>query len=328
MSTYDARRPARSADRRTAAHRTALSGEQAGHEIQWRRGVLEQIRSYLTNTEPVGVPATRELAGIFYGYCLGETLQVVAWAPFPRELGSTDHFYLSAKEERQWAKLKNSPPVERYPGVKAVGWFRARTRGQAEASAYDAEFHQRHFPEQHQFALVVRPMHQQPAPGTLYRAQGVGVDATFLPVGRLTLAPGPHVPAPESLIPVRKVAVQEKVRRLAAYGLCALLLMFAAVFALQWNQFRRQGAIAQPLGLQVREEQSGFTVAWNPACSRCEGIRSARLQAGGTAVLLSEAEFKSGHHWLPLKVRVGEEMTFILDAGRCKEISQFISRLP
>lgn len=337
MPSNNLPRPKQGAKVANLHQRIALAGSHGIFEIQWRSGLLEQIRSHVTDGYSNRGAGGVELGGVLYGYRVAEVLQVSGWKPMLRTDDSTDHFYLNSRQEQHLRRMIASPPNEsNLKGAVALGWFRSRTRGECYLDDRDASFHLRHFGEPFQFGMVVKPSHQRPAQAAIYFREGNSGELSLQPAARLDLAPGPvavgQAPAvgslPEVIINRSAVSsVWDRLRPYAPWAAIACLLTVLTIGGLQWNQSRTAAMQAQPLGLKVHPKAKELEILWNPRCGSCRDVKSAKLSVGSESYILSEAEFRLGHRSVLMKRDGRGDLAVKLSTGATEESTRVIASL-
>lgn len=299
--------------------------------------MLEQIRSHVTEAYSSRGSGGSELGGVLYGYRIAEVLQVIGWKPMLRTEDCTEHFYLNARQEQHLRRLiSQSPNDPSLKGTTALGWFRARTRGECYFDDGDAEFHTRHFGEPYQFGMVVKPSHQRPAQAAIYLRASHSMELSLQPAARLELAPGPVAVGqgqPVGSLPEVYIdrtttrTIWDRCRPYLPHAAVACLLTALTIGGLQWNQGRTQKMPQQPLALKVHAVAKALEISWNPQCSTCADIKGAKLLVGSETLSLSESEFRTGRQSVALKPGVGSDLTVRLVAGAAEESTSVIASL-
>ena len=316
---------------------TWLDGAQGIVELNWRAGLLEQLRSYVGSTYISRSGKGSDVGGVLFGNRNGESVQVLSWRPIQRGKDATSHFYLDSKEEQSLVKLLDSAKSDATLGsMEVLGWFRSRTKGEPRLDDHDIRFHEKFFPDAAQFALVIRPSHQRPAEASLYVRNDSNQFEPANPSAKLTLQPGPvsvetsssaAVSIPGILLDEIPETPRKRFPWLKAIGVFAVaaLLAVAAVVALQWNNQRVESAATTPaLGFEVTFDGTDLKAQWNPASQTILKAATAQLLLGGERLQLSQSELAQGFLRVPMKSDLSGDTEISFKVGNAEEVAQLI----
>ena len=304
-----------------------VDGRQGIVKLTWRTGLLEQIRSYVGTTYVSRSGSGEDRGGVFFGYLGEEVMQVMAWRPIARGKETTAHFYLNDKAEQGLKKLLQSVKTDvALEGMQVLGWFRSRTKREAQMDEQDVRFHEKFFAEKYQLAMVLKPSHQRPAEAAVYLR---GFDGNFdlaAPVAVLNLQVGPVELGGSG---VDGEEPQRKVKFPWMQIICvipaSLILGLGVVLGLQWNHQQEQAAsLQESLGFEVEFNGGDMKARWNPAAVPVLQAENAQLLLGGERLQLSHSELAKGYLRIPMKDALAIDTEVRLKVGNREEVSQLI----
>ncbi len=120
--------------------------------------VLDAMRRLAVDGFNAFAHGGKETGGVLYGIIEPGYIRVVSFRELECEHALGPRFRLSENDHREFSKL-----LEQQPPLRAVGWFRAHTRGTLELDATDREMFSSYFPDLMQIGLVLKPTHWGPA---------------------------------------------------------------------------------------------------------------------------------------------------------------------
>ncbi len=98
-----------------------------------------------------------EIGGVLFGKMENGCVRIETWRRIDCEYALGPSFTMSGKDRRGLTALLEQS------GLEPVGWFHSHTRSDIELSPADVELYDSFFPGKRQIALVVRPVHLEPA---------------------------------------------------------------------------------------------------------------------------------------------------------------------
>jgi hypothetical protein len=186
-------------------------------DVECLLAVLEQLRAEAVDAFRTLPHGGMETGGVLFGVEQPGAVRITAYVPLACEHAFGPGFALSAKDESalQEVLAGNDP---RLAGVRCVGWYRSRTRGDVPLSARDFELHARYFPEPWQVVLVLWPEASSVARATFFALApeggfAGGEELVLRPASRrrperepdLRVVPAAPRPAPARSVPPRNV---------------------------------------------------------------------------------------------------------------------------
>jgi len=311
-----------------------LDGRQGIVEINWRTGLLEQIRSFVGSTYVSRSGGGNDVGGVLFGTRNGDVIEILTWRQILRGRDATSHFYLNSKEEQGLSKLLKTSKADRsLDSMDALGWFRSKSNGEAKMEEHDLRFHEKFFEGSAQFAMIVRSSKQRPALASLNMRNENGLFDLGVATAMFTLQPGPvGVPEVESeILGSSEFEVNETPKKRFSLVRSALLLVASIVLAcvvivaLQWNAQRVEAAKSnQGLGFEVVFDGSDVKARWNPTSSTILAADNAQLLLGGERLQLSHSELAQGFLRVPMKTEVLDDTEISLKVGSHEEVAQLV----
>ncbi|HVX67728.1 MAG TPA: hypothetical protein VHA11_14045 [Bryobacteraceae bacterium] len=172
-------------------------------EVECSCAVLEQLRAEAVDAFRAVPHGGMETGGVLFGVRQAGTLRIMAQVPLACEHAHGPGFVLSANDENALREvLRGTDP--RVAGLRPLGWYRSRTRGDVPLSARDLDLHAKYFPEPWQIVLVLRPEGSAIARGAFFAraAEGglaAGEEVVIAPAARRKYEDAPDLrvlPAP------------------------------------------------------------------------------------------------------------------------------------
>lgn len=335
MASSSAPRSIADARDRGSINRVRLDGRQGIFQLNWRQGLLEEVRKYVGETYVSRSGKGSEAGGVFFGQRLGELVHVHAWRPMLRTDDATSHFYLNPREEHLLGKLLQSPRSDAgLRKMEVLGWFRSRTKGENTFDDADLSFHDRFFPVATQFALVIKPSHQRPAHAALY-VRDAEQQLGPIPAAVFQLQPNnPNLIAGVSNEALPDVSIRRAAgppwyvsKRVAfSYVACALFASGLTIGGLQWNQDRiGRNADSTNLGLALAVEGDQLKASWNPSAPALAHAKVVQLMwQGEEQIQLNEMQLSQGFLKIPFKKSASDDILISLSADGAEETAHLI----
>jgi hypothetical protein len=274
---------------------------------------MEEIRSEAVDAFRSLPHGGMEIGGVLLGVERSGAVRITARMPVACEHALGPGFVLSPNEEAALAQLLGGTDP-RLAGLRPVGWYRSRTRGDASLPERDRKLHARYFPEPWQVLLVLRPEASAVAKAVFFARTAeselaAGEEFVLAPVVRNS-APR-RVPALEVTAPLKPVSPaeipvsRERARtapsrpadgRWLAVSFALLMLLFATAGFIDGHRPAPAGPPA--LGLLALDVKGQLRITWDrnsqPARESSRAVMEIADGGNITALHLDHASIVQG----------------------------------
>jgi len=235
--------------------------------------VLERLRAEAVDGFRALPHGGLEIGGVLFGVEREGAARISAHVPLACEHALGPGFVLSERDAAGLEKVLASGDPQ-LAGLRPVGWYRSRTRGEEWLSDGDRELHTTYFPEPWQVLLVLRPEHSAVAHAVFFSAGPGGTltgGAEFVlapPVRGAPLrgAPGPEAAQPLPVpLPAFLDRTTEPPRRRTWRSLAVFLVLLSAAAGIAGFSYGDHAAPADAQDLQLRavDVDGQVRISWN-----------------------------------------------------------------